>query len=73
MATKPDAEQRFAAQAARYTRRAYQMSLSSGQHVVEIVNGELVETRPDGSTQVLRKAPPKHKASIGMKLKVTNG
>lgn len=71
MAIKPDAEQRFAAQAVRYTRHAYQVSLSSGQHIVEIVDGELVETRPDGSTQVLKKAPPKHKAPIGMKLKVT--
>lgn len=71
MAIKPDAEQRFAAQAARYTRRAYQVSLSSGQHILEIVDGELVETRPDGSTKVLRKAAPKHKAPIGMKLKVT--
>lgn len=71
MVLKLDAEQRFAVQAARYTRYAYQASLKSGQHIVEIVNGELVETRPDGSTQVLRKAPPKHKAPIGMKLKVT--
>tara|TARA_R110001599_G_scaffold108519_1_gene271629 strand:+ start:487 stop:603 length:117 start_codon:yes stop_codon:yes gene_type:complete len=38
---------------------------------VEIIDGELVETRPDGSTQVLKKAPAKHKAPIGMKLKVT--
>ncbi|MGM0856563.1 MAG: hypothetical protein ACQEW0_05700 [Pseudomonadota bacterium] len=71
MTFKPDAEQRFAARAAHYTRRAYQEALNSGQHIVEIVDGELVETRPDGSTQVLRKAPPKHKAPIGMKLRVT--
>jgi hypothetical protein len=71
MAIKPDSEQRFAAQAARYTRRAYQVSLSSGQHILEIVDGELVETLPDGSKKVLRKAAPKHKAPIGMKLKAT--
>ncbi|MEL7615069.1 hypothetical protein AAGW18_21425 [Vreelandella titanicae] len=71
MAIKPDQEQRLAAQSARYTRRAYQVSLSSGQHIVEIIDGELVETRPDGSTQVLKKAPAKHKAPIGMKFKVT--
>lgn len=71
MATKPDSEQRFAAQASRYTRRAYQASLNSGQKVIEIVDGNLVETHPDGSTRILKKAPPKHKAPIGMKLKLT--
>ncbi|MGO2009150.1 MULTISPECIES: hypothetical protein [Halomonadaceae] len=71
MATKPDAEQRFAAQTMCYTRRAYQASLSRGQKVVEIANGNLVETRPDGSTHVLRKAPAKHKIPVGVKLKVT--
>ena len=71
MAVKPDAEQRFAAQAARYTKRAYQVSLNSGQPIVEIVDGELVETHPDGSRKVLRKAAPKHKASTGMKVKAT--
>lgn len=71
MATKLDAEQRFATQAARYTRRAYQATLSSGQKVVEIVDGNLVETSPNGSVRILKKAPPKHKAPVGMKLKVT--
>lgn len=66
-----DAEQRFAAQASLYTRRAYQASLNSGHTVVEIVDGNLVETSPDGSVRFIRKAPPKHKVSIDIKLKVT--
>lgn len=71
MATKLDAEQRFAAKAVSYTRRAYQASLSSGQNVVEIVDGNLVETCANGDVRILKKAPPKHRVSVGMKLKVT--
>lgn len=71
MAIQQDAEQRFAAKTMHYTRRAYQASLKSGQKVVEIVDGNIVETSPDGSTRILKKAAPKHKAPAGMKLKVT--
>ncbi|WP_018918987.1 hypothetical protein [Vreelandella zhanjiangensis] len=71
MTIMQDAEQRFAAQASLYTRRAYQAALNSGQTVVEIVDGNLVETFPDGSARVLKEAPPKHKVSIGTHLKVT--
>ena len=70
MVTKQDAEQRFAAKTMHYTRRAYQASLNSGQKVVEIVDGNLVETSPDGSSRILKKAPPKHIAPVGTKLKV---
>ncbi|MGP8292352.1 hypothetical protein ACT3OH_19005 [Vreelandella zhanjiangensis] len=71
MTIMQDAEQRFAARASLYTRRAYQAALQSGQTVVEIVDGDLVETSPDGSVRFLKKAPTKHKVSVGMKLKVT--
>ncbi|MBD3896150.1 hypothetical protein IEI94_09835 [Halomonas sp. ML-15] len=71
MTNKLDAEQRFAKNTARYTRRAYNASLSSGQTVIEVVDGNLVETYPNGTRHILKKAPPKHKVSAGMKLKVT--
>ena len=71
MSKKLDAEQRFAEKAVRYTRRAYQASLSSGQNVIEIVDGNLVETCANGDVRILKKAPPKHRMSVGMKLKVT--
>ncbi|MBP5980047.1 MAG: hypothetical protein KA748_07550 [Halomonas sp.] len=55
-----DAEQRFAAQASRYTRRAYQAVLQGGQTVVEIVDGDLVETSTDDSIRFLKS----HRLSI---------
>ncbi|MGO3055761.1 MAG: hypothetical protein ACTID3_02390 [Halomonas sp.] len=51
MTIMQDAEQRFAARASLYTRRAYQAALQSGQTVVEIVDGDLVETSPDGGVR----------------------
>lgn len=71
MKTTLDMEQRFAQKATYYTRRAYQAALKSGQPVVEIVDGQLIKTSPDGSTRVLKQAAPKYRLSAGKKLKVT--
>lgn len=71
MKTKLDAEQRFAQQTTRHTRHAYQAALNSGHTVVEIIDGDLVETSPDGSSRFLKKASPKHKIPAGKRLKVT--
>lgn len=71
MTTKLDKEQRFAAKTVRYTQHAYQTSLRNGQKVVEIIDGDLVETSPDGSSRFLKKASPKYKVSTEKKIKVT--
>lgn len=42
-------------------RQAYVRALASGSTVVEVINGQLVESRPDGSHKVLKQlAPPIH-------------
>ncbi|WP_447927949.1 hypothetical protein [Vreelandella sp. EE27] len=71
MVTLPDAEQRFAAQASLHTRRARQAALNSGQTLIEIVDGNFVRVLPNGEVHILKKAPAKHKVSMGTKLKVT--
>lgn len=53
MAVKRDVKQRFAAQSTHYTQHAYQAALNRGQHVVKTVDGELVETRPDGMKLII--------------------
>lgn len=71
MKTTLDMEQRFAKKATYYTRRAYQAALKSGQPVVEIIDGQLVKTSPDGSARVLKQVAPRHQLPAGKKLKVT--
>ncbi len=71
MSKKLDAEQRLAEKSVLYTRRTYQASLSSGQNVIEILDGNLVETCANGDVRILKKAPPTHRVPVGMKLKVT--
>lgn len=38
-------------------KRAYYQSLAAGNTVIEAINGELVETAPDGSRKVLKRLP----------------
>lgn len=35
-------------------KQAYSKTLTSGRRVVEAVNGQLVESRPDGSSKVIK-------------------
>ncbi|AJE23577.1 Hypothetical protein Achr_d420 (plasmid) [Azotobacter chroococcum NCIMB 8003] len=39
-------------------RQAYIRALASGSTVVEVIDGQLVESRPDGSHKVLKTLPP---------------
>ncbi len=39
-------------------RQAYVRALASGSTVVEVINGQLVESRPDGTRKVLKQLPP---------------
>lgn len=39
-------------------KQAYCKTLASGKRVVEAINGQLVESSPDGSIRVLKPLPP---------------
>lgn len=52
------------------TRKAYDQARQSGSSVLEIRDGQLVETQPDGSMKVLRKAAPRVKVEAGIKIRL---
>lgn len=39
-------------------KQAYCKTLASGRRVVEAINGQLVESSPDGATRVIKPLPP---------------
>lgn len=50
------------------TKRARAQALSSGSKVLEVVNGRLVEQRPDGSRLVLRRVEQRRVVKKGSKI-----
>lgn len=71
MKAKKTIKQQITQKARYYTHSAYKATLKSGQPVLEIVDGNLVETSPDGSKRVLKKAAPTYRLPKGKVLKVT--
>jgi len=48
-------------------KQAYSKALASGRNVVEAVDGQLIESHPDGSSRVLRKIQAPIPVSPGQK------
>jgi hypothetical protein len=48
-------------------KRAYSQALTSGNKVLEVVKGQLVESSADGSQRVIRPMPPSITVAIGSK------
>jgi len=48
-------------------KQAYSKTLASGRKVVEAINGELIESHPDGSSKVLKKIQAPIAVSPGQK------
>ena len=44
--------------------------ISTGGSVLEVVDGQLVETTADGQHRLIRQAKPKHKVTLGSVIKV---
>lgn len=51
-------------------RQAYVQALASGSTVIEVVDGQLVETRADGSFTVLQKLATPTKIKLGTKVRL---
>lgn len=51
-------------------RQAYIRALASGSTVVEVIDGQLVESRPDGSHKVLKTLPPAIPVKPGSKRRI---
>lgn len=51
-------------------RQAYVRALASGSTVVEVINGQLVESRPDGTRKVLKQLPPPIHVQSGSRRRV---
>lgn len=49
-------------------RKAYARALASGSGVLEVVNGQLVRTNPNGSRDVLKTAKPGRVVTRGAKI-----
>jgi hypothetical protein len=49
---------------------AYINALAAGSSVLEVVDGQLVETTADGQHRLIRQAKPKHKVTLGSVIKV---
>jgi len=65
-----DPDELVPAKAAKATRRAYAKARRSGSSVMEIREGQLVETLPDGNINVLKKAAPRVKVETGVKVRL---
>jgi hypothetical protein len=48
-------------------KQAYAKALTSGSKVLEVVDGKLVESSPDGSTRVIRSLPAPTYVTLGSK------
>jgi len=57
-ATVQNLERRIPELAEGAVRQAYSKTLASGRMVVEAVNGQLIESHPDGSSKVLKNIHP---------------
>jgi len=51
-------------------KQAYIRALAAGSTVVEVIDGQLVESRPDGSRRVLKKLAPAIPVTPGSKRRV---
>jgi hypothetical protein len=49
-------------------RRAYDRALKSGSSVLEVVNGQLVKSNPDGSRTILKDVKPGRVVTPGTKI-----
>lgn len=49
-------------------KQARSRTLASGRNVVEAVNGNLIESRPDGSHRVLKAIPAPIPVAVGQKM-----
>lgn len=60
-------EARIPELAAAAFKQARAEALASGSKVLEAINGELIESSPDGSTRVIKSLPPSTQVDLGSK------
>lgn len=61
-------EEQFPKLAVQALKQAYRNALASGQSVLEAINGELIETRSDGTFRVLKSLPSPKTVVPGQRL-----
>ena len=67
-ATVLNLERRIPELAEGAVRQAYSKTLASGRTVVEAINGQLIESHPDGSSKVLKNIHPPTPIAPGQKI-----
>lgn len=63
-------EERIPELASGAVKQAYVQALVSGSNVLEVINGQLVESHPDGSRKVLRSLAPALRVKPGSKRRI---
>lgn len=64
-----NAQERFIPELAEgAVKQAYCKTLAAGRKVVEVVGGNLVESRPDGTSKIIKRLPPPTPVKPGQKL-----